>query len=67
MEGRVEEIDRNPVTAGRILIQKHLGRAMESADMAEFLELYAQALWIERREMDLTAAAIVKALGGGDN
>jgi len=28
------------------------------------MDLYAQALWLERREVDVTARAIVKALGG---
>lgn len=59
----MEEIDNNSFTAGRLLIKKHLQREGDF-ELEEFAELYAQALWLERREMDLMAAAIAKAFGG---
>ncbi len=59
----MEEIDNNFFTAGRLLIKKHLQRESDFG-LEEFVELYAQALWLERREMDLMAAAIAKAFEG---
>lgn len=59
----MEEIDNNSFAAGRLLIKKHLQRDGDF-ELEEFVELYAQALWLERREIDLTAAAIAKAFGG---
>lgn len=33
-------------------------------ELEEFAELYGKALWYERREVDIMAAAIGKVLGG---
>lgn len=59
----MEEIDSNSFTAGRLLIKKYLQQEGDF-ELEEFVELYAQALWLERREMDLMAAAIIKVFGG---
>jgi hypothetical protein len=44
------------------LIKKHL--VEEAAqDMNQFIDQYADALWLEDREADVMAGAISKALG----
>lgn len=46
---------------GYLLIRKHLGIEDRELELDEFVDLYAQALWHERRQTDLIARAVAKA------
>ncbi|TEB09139.1 hypothetical protein [Pelotomaculum propionicicum] len=60
----MDEISCSYFEAGHLLIFKHFGVERDMT-LEVFTELFARALWYEEREIYLTAAAIVKALGGG--
>lgn len=60
----MEEISGSYFETGHRLISKYFGTEREMS-LEEFMELYARALWYEEREINLMAAAIAKALGGG--
>jgi pyrroline-5-carboxylate reductase len=46
-----------------LVIQQQLKEELEQ-DMDQFIQQYANALWLEERQMDVMAGAIAKALGG---
>lgn len=49
-----------------VLIREKLGLSIEDCPSFDILlERYAEALWLEEREIDRMAAAIAKAFGDG--
>ncbi len=46
-----------------MLVEHYIGKP-PADDLNEFARQYAEVLWLEQREIDVTAAAIAKAFNG---